>query len=128
MQQHDAHDTLHFVDPPYVRSTRKIGGRGYGRCYRHEMSNDDHVRLLEALRNLDGMVVLCGYASDLYDSAAGPADMTERPRRLTSPWPFLYSVVPGRRGLVRNLPPRPKKPTRLKKLPPSAQWTQEMLL
>lgn len=25
-----------------------------------------------------------------------------------SGWPFLYSVVPGRRGLVRNVPPPPE--------------------
>jgi DNA adenine methylase len=66
MQQHDDHDTLHFVDPPYVRSTRKLGGNGYGHAYRHEMTDADHVCLLDALRDLDGMVVLSGYDSDMY--------------------------------------------------------------
>ena len=84
MQQHDGRDTLHFVDPPYVRSTRKIGGRGYGRCYRHEMSDDDHQQLLDALCALDGMVVLCGYASDLYDSELSGWERHETSARISS--------------------------------------------
>lgn len=65
MQQHDSAETLHFVDPPYVLGTRVLqaNGRGY---YRHEMSDDDHVDLLAFLLELDGMVVLSGYASGLY--------------------------------------------------------------
>jgi DNA adenine methylase len=64
MVQHDTPRTLHYVDPPYVWSTRKIS-RGHG--YRHEMSDDDHRSLAEVLRSLQGMVILSGYASDLYD-------------------------------------------------------------
>lgn len=66
MQAHDGPDTMHFVDPPYMRSTRKIGGGGYGRCYRHEMTDDDHAELLGAIAELDGMVVISGYDSGLY--------------------------------------------------------------
>lgn len=64
LQQHDSPDTLHFVDPPYVLSTRVL--RNSSGCYRHEMSDDDHIELLGVLRELQGMVVLSGYASDLY--------------------------------------------------------------
>lgn len=65
MQQHDGVETLHFVDPPYVHGTRVLqaNGRGY---YRHEMSDDDHVELLTFLLELDGMIVLSGYMSDMY--------------------------------------------------------------
>lgn len=68
MQQHDGPDTLHFVDPPYVLSTRVLqgGARGY---YRHEMTDDDHAELLSKLRDLKGMVIVTGYASDLYAEA-----------------------------------------------------------
>lgn len=69
MRAHDGPDTLHFVDPPYVLSTRKLGGDGAGRCYRHEMDDADHLALLEALGTLDGMVVVCGYPSPLYEQA-----------------------------------------------------------
>lgn len=63
--QHDAPDTLHFVDPPYLPSTRDR--HGMHRYYRHEMTQLDHGELLGTLKRLQGMVVLCGYPSDLYD-------------------------------------------------------------
>lgn len=64
IRQHDSAETLHFVDPPYVISARVMGaGRSY---YRHEMTDAEHVELINALLELDGMVVLCGYQTDLY--------------------------------------------------------------
>lgn len=69
MRSHDCDDTLHFVDPPYLYSTRKVEGSGYGRCYRHEMTDDDHLDLLQEVAALDGMVVICGYPSELYAKA-----------------------------------------------------------
>lgn len=64
MQQHDAVNTLHFVDPPYVLSTREI--RNAGKAYRHEMKDDDHLVLLDSLSALKGFVVLSGYQSEIY--------------------------------------------------------------
>lgn len=71
MQQFDGPATLHYVDPPYVHGTRsrKIGKNSLYHVYRHEMGDADHVRLIETLRSLKGMVVLSGYPSDLYDAA-----------------------------------------------------------
>lgn len=66
MQQHDAVDTMHFVDPPYLHSTRTRQGIG---GYAHEMTNDQHVELLEAVQQLKGYVVLSGYRSELYSQA-----------------------------------------------------------
>ncbi len=63
LRQHDSDETLHFVDPPYVHSTRELRGQA---GYRHEMTDADHLELLRELRELRGMVVLSGYASDLY--------------------------------------------------------------
>lgn len=63
--QHDAPDTLHFVDPPYLPSTRDRYAKD--RYYRHEMGQLDHCELLGVVKRLDGMVVLCGYPSDLYE-------------------------------------------------------------
>lgn len=58
----DAPDTLFFVDPPYLPQTRsKSGG------YRHELTEGQHVELLERLLAVQGRVVLAGYPSDLYD-------------------------------------------------------------
>lgn len=65
MSRHDAATTLHFVDPPYVHETRVRPSRA--RNYRHEMTDADHLALLAHLAGLRGMVVLCGYDSDLYN-------------------------------------------------------------
>jgi len=58
----DSEDTLFFVDPPYLPSSRSHSGR-----YRHEMSEAEHIALLEQLRQVKGKVVLAGYPSALYD-------------------------------------------------------------
>lgn len=62
LRQHDGATTLHYVDPPYVHSTR---GKTRGH-YAFEMSDDDHAQLSKVLRDLKGMVVLSGYDSSLY--------------------------------------------------------------
>jgi DNA adenine methylase len=64
MQSHDGPNTLHYVDPPYVHSTRGNSSRWN---YRHEMTDDDHRALAAWLYSARGFVVLSGYASDLYD-------------------------------------------------------------
>ena len=71
IRQHDRGDTLTFVDPPYVLSTRVLQANGKG-YYRHEMTDADHQTLLQVLLELEGMVVVSGYDSDLYnDMLAG---------------------------------------------------------
>jgi DNA adenine methylase len=67
MATHDGPETLHYVDPPYVTETRADPSKDYA----HEMSDGDHVELLEFLRGLKGMVILSGYAHPLYDEALG---------------------------------------------------------
>jgi DNA adenine methylase len=66
LQQHDSPETLHFVDPPYLFETR-VMRKGGG--YRHELEDDDHAELLAVLAELQGMVILSGYASELYEGA-----------------------------------------------------------
>lgn len=71
MTRHDAPDVLHYVDPPYLPETRSPANKldQRRRMYRHELTRDDHVRLLPFLSGLQGMVVLSGYPSPLYDGA-----------------------------------------------------------
>ena len=54
-------DVLIYCDPPYLLSTR------CRKQYRHEMSEADHIELLETLLKHQGPVVISGYASELYD-------------------------------------------------------------
>jgi DNA adenine methylase len=71
MEIHDGPDTLHYVDPPYqhhLRATSNKYDLRY-RMYRHEMDGPAHARMLEALRELKGMVVLSGYPAPDYDQA-----------------------------------------------------------
>nr|WP_282433496.1 DNA adenine methylase [Desulfosporosinus sp. OT] len=55
-------DVLIYADPPYPLSTR------HNRMYKHEMTNQDHIELLETLDSHPGPVLLSGYACELYDS------------------------------------------------------------
>ncbi len=65
MEQHDGIQTLHYVDPPYVLSTRNVKrGNAY---YDQEMSDEQHRTLAATLHELQGMVVLSGYRCALYD-------------------------------------------------------------
>ena len=60
LRAYDTPETLHYLDPPYVASTRK-GGE-----YKHEMTDDDHAELVEALLSIEGMAVLSGYPNETY--------------------------------------------------------------
>ncbi len=53
---------LFYVDPPYPLSTR-----GTDAWYAHEMTDDDHRTLAATLHACAGMVVVSGYACELYD-------------------------------------------------------------
>jgi len=64
MLAHDGADTVHFVDPPYVHETRHMRNKG---GYRHELDDEGHHRLLDTLKSLKGMVVVCGYRTAMYD-------------------------------------------------------------
>lgn len=67
MRQHDAPDTVHYVDPPYLHSVRDDARADY----RHEMGEADHRALAETLHDLRGAVVLSGYDSPLYSELFG---------------------------------------------------------
>ena len=80
MRKHDRLDTLHFVDPPYMLELRsRTHRRPGGGTYRHEMTREQHIEMLAVLRDLTGMVVLCGYPSELYDNALDSWHRVERP-------------------------------------------------
>lgn len=58
-------DTLIYLDPPYVMSSRSQQ-RAY---YRHEFTDEQHRDLLAVITGLPCMVVLSGYYSDMYAEA-----------------------------------------------------------
>lgn len=52
---------LIYADPPYLPETQ------VDKKYANEMTEQDHLELLEALKQHKGYVILSGYASELYD-------------------------------------------------------------
>lgn len=51
---------LIYADPPYVLSTRTR------KNYKYEMTDNDHIELLDALMDHRGSVMLSGYDNELY--------------------------------------------------------------
>lgn len=62
IRETDAPDTLFYLDPPYVFSTRTTS-----KAYSHEMTDGKHREFAELLYSLKGFVVLSGYPSAIYE-------------------------------------------------------------
>ena len=60
--RYDNPDVLMYIDPPYVRSTRKSG-----RMYRHEMDDSGQMEMLRLISKNKAKIILSGYPSQLYD-------------------------------------------------------------
>ncbi len=60
LNRYDSENTFFFADPPYRLSLidRKL--------YRCDMTDEQHINLLQALNKVQGQVMLCGYDSPLY--------------------------------------------------------------
>ena len=81
IEQHDSPDTLHYLDPPYLPETRSLRskrGKIRKHGYAHEMTEDDHDRLLEVIRGVKGKVILSGYPSEKYEAALSTWERRER--------------------------------------------------
>lgn len=69
-----AASNLLYVDPPYLGTTRS------GRNYAHDMTaEDEHRELADALNACKSMVMLSGYASDLYEDLYADWNRVEFP-------------------------------------------------
>jgi DNA adenine methylase len=65
IKRFDSPETLFYVDPPYVQSTR--GKRWSLTGYAYELTDQQHEELADLLHSVSGMVILSGYPSELYD-------------------------------------------------------------
>jgi DNA adenine methylase len=65
IRQQDGENTLLYCDPPYAHSTRVTTD-----AYQHEMTDEDHVALLQTLSTIKGKFILSGYPSAMYNTAA----------------------------------------------------------
>ncbi|WP_027859759.1 DNA adenine methylase [Marinobacterium jannaschii] len=60
LTRYDREQTLFYLDPPYIPETRVNGN------YEHEMSPQDHERLVDHLLKIKGLAVLSGYQHPIY--------------------------------------------------------------
>ena len=66
IQRYDTTETVFYLDPPYVHSSR-----GDTSVYENEMSDEEHVELAEVLTTIRGRAILSGYRTALYDRLYG---------------------------------------------------------
>lgn len=64
IDRYDNPDVLMYLDPPYVRATRKSG-----KLYAHEMDDEQQRQMLSLITRSKAKIVLSGYPSELYDNA-----------------------------------------------------------
>lgn len=62
IERYNTTDALIYLDPPYVRSARKSGA-----LYKHEMNDQQQVRMLEIITQSKAKIILSGYRNELYD-------------------------------------------------------------
>lgn len=77
VQRYDTPDTVFYVDPPYVHSSR-----GDAAAYGYEMTDADHEELSGVLRAARGRVILSGYRTDLYDRLYADWRREDAPERV----------------------------------------------
>lgn len=63
IEKYDSVDTLLYLDPPYPTVTRTKY------LYQNEMSDDEHVHLLELIKKSKSKVIISSYDNDLYNKA-----------------------------------------------------------
>lgn len=119
IRQQDGPGTLFYLDPPYLHGTRAVAD-----AYEHEMTEEQHERLLNILGRIEGRFVLSGYRSELYDAHAAKwcpswhrtdfdlpnnAAGGETKRRMTEcVWTNFAPAANGR----TSPPPRTRRPRR----------------
>jgi len=65
IKRYDTPNTLFLLDPPYLPDTRSARWRAAS--YKHEMTPKQHRQLLDVLLEIEGMAIISGYPSELYE-------------------------------------------------------------
>ena len=82
IKRYNTQDVFIYADPPYLLGTRK------GYLYKHEMSDEQHIELLEILLGHLGKELLSGYDNELYNS-------------MLKDWVKVYKNTTAEKGLKR---------------------------
>ncbi len=83
INRYNTADVFIYADPPYLLDTRK------GYLYKHEMSDEQHIELLELLTKHPGKVMISGYENDLYNN-------------ILKGWEKAYKNTTAEKGLQRQ--------------------------
>ncbi|WP_293969461.1 DNA adenine methylase [uncultured Ruminococcus sp.] len=62
IKRYNSEDTLLYLDPPYLQCLRKKN------MYKDEMTDKQHIELLEIIKETRSKVILSGYDNSLYDT------------------------------------------------------------
>lgn len=73
IEKYNNPNTLIYCDPPYLQSLRKRN------MYKNEMSQEQHVNLLETLCRSSSKVVISGYDSEIYNDILRGWRTVEKP-------------------------------------------------
>jgi DNA adenine methylase len=93
----DSPQTWFYADPPYVQSTRSETR------YHEDMTDGDHLDLVSLLLNLEGMCLLSGYKTSIYEPLESNGWKREEIKTVCFSTHIIRSE-PGEEGNVR--PPR----------------------
>lgn len=66
IRSQDGPNTLFYLDPPYLHATRATT-----QDYAHEMDEQQHAELLDAIGQCQAKVILSGYPNEIYQSRLG---------------------------------------------------------
>lgn len=61
IEKYDAENTFMYLDPPYVKSTRTSSTN-----YEKEMSDEDHKKLINTIKNCKSKILISGYDHEIY--------------------------------------------------------------
>ncbi len=65
MEKNDTPETLHYLDPPYPMEVRA----SQRHSYIHEMTDFQHLKLIDFIQDLKGMVIVSGYPQSIYGTS-----------------------------------------------------------
>lgn len=62
IKKYNQQEVLIYADPPYILATRS------GKLYKHEMTDNEHIELLQLLKLHKGSVIISNYDNEIYNS------------------------------------------------------------
>ena len=93
LEAYDTPETFFYMDPPYALNTRL-----FQEVYEHEMTNKDHIKLIEKIKTLKGKVMLSGYENEIYRNLEWnhkkyKVSATSKNTKLSNPKPIKEEIV-----------------------------------